>query len=205
MSSSDGVVLQGDVHRYGPERPGSSRIRNFGWWSAGTKLDRIVYEAAVEGHFTRSEEEIKYEGMTKAMTFVTWRPADADAEGAVRKAFYYVFSGRDRNYMDSDEIPEGLPTCDARVKGTGARKHSAKIRIYGEPSRDLKSFVKTWNEIEGFTATHSYYRPGDGILLTGAAAKHDGKTVFETTDLAGTNVTTGSPRVFEEEIELIKK
>ncbi|MFJ3914453.1 hypothetical protein [Streptomyces vinaceus] len=187
-----GVVLEKPAQKYGVR---DSVVKNFGEFSKGDCLTRIVHDGAVKGYFTKSVESKQYAGMTKPFDFITWTPAKGNAAGAEQKSFYVVYQGADKIYMDSDEIPAGLPTCDAKVKGQSARKYRAKVRIYGEPRRDMKVFVRTWNEIEGFTATDSYFRPGDCIMLSGAAAKHDGKDVYE---------TTGSAWVMAEEVELIK-
>ncbi|MEV0987800.1 hypothetical protein [Streptomyces sp. NPDC049949] len=156
-------------------------VKNYGEFNKGDCLTRIVHDGAVKGYFTKSVESKQHAGVTKPFDFITWTPAKGNAAGAEQKSFYVVYKGADKIYMDSDEIPAGLPTCDAKVKGQSARKYRAKVRIYGEPRRDMKVFVRTWNEIEGFTATDSYFRPGDCIMLSGAAAKHDGKDVYETT------------------------
>ncbi|MFG2716365.1 hypothetical protein ACGFX2_38450 [Streptomyces goshikiensis] len=195
-----GAVLAKDIHRYAVY---SDRMETYGTWNEGVCLERLVHEDAVKGYFTKTEEPRQYAGIPKPFVYNVWKPAAADAEGSQLNGFYYVYSGRDRAYLDADDIPAGLPTCDARVKGDGARMYDAHIRTYGEPSRDLKSWVNTWNEIEGFRATNYYFRKGDCILLTGNAAKHEGKTIYQVTDPSGKGGTNGHPWVMADEIELI--
>ncbi|MFK0046022.1 hypothetical protein ACIQU4_18270 [Streptomyces sp. NPDC090741] len=196
-----GAVLERHAQSYSLD---GSEVKGYGQWNKGDCLTRIVHEGAVKGYFTKQVESKQYVGMPRPFDYITWTPAKEDAAGVEYKSFYTVYRNRDKVYLDGDDIPAGLPKCDAKVKGPGARKYEAKVRIYGEPSRDLKSFVRTWNEIESFRATDSYYRPGDCILLTGSAAKHDGKDVYETNDPSGSRATVGPPWVMADEIEVVE-
>ncbi|WP_371645509.1 hypothetical protein OG974_04865 [Streptomyces sp. NBC_00597] len=64
-------------------------------------------------------------------------------QGAHFKTFYTVYSGQTRSYLDADEIPSGIPRCDAVVKDKAAQKYNAKITTYGEPDRTFTSIIRT--------------------------------------------------------------
>ncbi|WP_405763016.1 hypothetical protein [Streptomyces sp. NBC_00045] len=104
-------------------------------------------------------------------------------QGAHFKTFYTVYSGQTRSYLDADEIPSGIPRCDAVVKDKAAQKYNAKITTYGEPDRTFTSFIRTWDVVEGYQASGEWYGKNDCIILTGAATKREGQTLYKTSEV----------------------
>ncbi|MFJ2598451.1 hypothetical protein [Streptomyces erythrochromogenes] len=92
-------------------------------------------------------------------------------------------SGYQEGYtVDLDQlrdIAENV-SCDAKATTGLARAWRADIRIYGEPNRQLTGWIRTWNEVSGFTDMGGRWRKNQCVKLTGSAAEWQGHTYYET-------------------------
>ncbi|WP_405008119.1 hypothetical protein OHV13_32160 [Kitasatospora purpeofusca] len=112
-----------------------------------------------------------------------WRIAKEDAPGARYKQFVFAVVREEENgyqeayVLDRDQLRDFAENvdCDAMVTKDGAHSWRADIRTYGEPNMQLTGWIRTWNELEGFTALGAYWRRNQGGMQwvpQGSAVQH---------------------------------
>ncbi|WP_328952954.1 hypothetical protein [Kitasatospora purpeofusca] len=117
-----------------------------------------------------------------------WRIAKEDSPGARYKQFVFAVVREEENgyqeayVLDRDQLRDVAENvdCDARVTKDGAHSWRADIRIYGQPNMQFTGWIRTWNELEGFTDLGAYWRRNQCVKLTGSGTKWDGHTYYET-------------------------
>ncbi|MEV6971869.1 hypothetical protein [Kitasatospora sp. NPDC093806] len=193
---------------------------------AYTKVEAVAYSKFSDGTFRRAagtENSVK-----KDTCFIEldenryppgwytgwdgyWELAKESDKGAVYKQFGYGVVRKEANgYKEGylvdlaqlRDVAENV-NCDAKATKNLSRAWRAKIRVYGEPNRQLTDWIRTWNEVTGFTDEGGRWREGQCIKLTGSASKWDGHTFYETPVSGGGGGHLDWVR--DDEVQLLRK
>ncbi|MEK2494387.1 hypothetical protein WN990_33060 [Kitasatospora purpeofusca] len=191
------VALAGSPQALAQEKP---RAQSCAAW---TKVQAVAYLSYSDGTFRKAQGTVGT--VAKDTCFISldenrfppgwytgwngyWSIAKENDKGAVYKQFAHAVVRKEANgytesyTVDLDQLRDVAEnvSCDARVTQDVADAWRADIRIYGEPNLQLTEWIRTWNEVVGFTVIGPRWRKDQCVKLTGSAAKWDGHTFYET-------------------------
>ncbi|MFF4098615.1 hypothetical protein [Streptomyces sp. NPDC001903] len=170
---------------------------------AWTKMEAIAYSKRSDGGFRRAGGTVPTVPKDTCLIEIdenrhapgwytgwdgSWSLAKENDPGAVYKQFAYAVVRKESGgYQEGytvdlaqlRDIAENV-NCDAKATVGLARAWRADIRVYGEPNRHLTGWIRTWNEVTGFTDAGGRWRKNQCVKLTGSAAKWQGHTYYET-------------------------
>ncbi|MFE2407327.1 hypothetical protein ACFXDE_03160 [Kitasatospora sp. NPDC059408] len=193
------LVLGGGTQAVAQPQAGTGAAACAGW----TKVEAVSYLSHADGSYRRAQGTVR--SVAKDTCFIEldenkyapgwytgwdgyWSIAKENDKGAVYKQFAKAVVRRgDGGYVESHlvdldqlrDVAESV-NCDARVTKDLADAWRADIRVYGEPNRQRTDWIRTWNEVTGFTNLGSRWRKDQCVKLTGSATKWDGHTFYET-------------------------